>query len=83
MVQFSNNGTLEAHGFARNRVWSVDPDPPPFPTNNKAYVDLLLKPSVEDLKIWPHRYIFILSCHVERHLQLMWILILDLFVFGL
>lgn len=58
--QFSNHGPLEAHGFARNRVWIVDPEPPPFPTNspNKVYVDLLLKPTEEDLKIWPHSFEF-------------------------
>ncbi|THF99991.1 hypothetical protein TEA_017529 [Camellia sinensis var. sinensis] len=54
--QFSNHGSLEQHGFARNRFWSIDTDPPPFPTNSssKAFVDLILKPSEEDLKIWPH-----------------------------
>ncbi|CAN1222728.1 Putative glucose-6-phosphate 1-epimerase, partial [Linum grandiflorum] len=54
--QFSNHGSLEAHGFARNRFWSVESDPPPFPTSSasKAYVDLILKPTEEDLKIWPH-----------------------------
>ncbi|GAB2218271.1 hypothetical protein Droror1_Dr00001491 [Drosera rotundifolia] len=58
--QFAGDGSLEQHGFARNRLWSVDPDPPPFPkaTSNKAYVDLLLKPSEEELKIWPHSFEF-------------------------
>ncbi|XP_072990504.1 putative glucose-6-phosphate 1-epimerase [Typha latifolia] len=58
--QFSNLGNLEPHGFARNRIWSIDNDPPPFPTttSNRAYVDLILKPSEEDFKIWPHRYEF-------------------------
>ncbi|GAB4838259.1 hypothetical protein Ancab_027788 [Ancistrocladus abbreviatus] len=58
--QFAGHGSLEQHGFARNRFWSVDPDPPPFPTNpsNKAYIDLILKPSEEDLKIWPHSFVF-------------------------
>ncbi|KAK9705835.1 hypothetical protein RND81_07G085800 [Saponaria officinalis] len=56
--QFSNLGSLEAHGFARNRVWSEDPDPPPVPTNNKAYIDLILKPSEDDLKLWPHSFEF-------------------------
>ncbi|XP_022723580.1 putative glucose-6-phosphate 1-epimerase isoform X2 [Durio zibethinus] len=54
--QFRNIGSLEQHGFARNRVWSVDPDPPPFPSNtsHRAFVDLILRPSEEDVKIWPH-----------------------------
>lgn len=57
-MQFSNHGPLEPHGFARNRIWSIDADPPPFPTSSssKAFIDLILKPSEEDLKIWPHRY---------------------------
>uniref|UniRef100_A0A0D9WAL2 Glucose-6-phosphate 1-epimerase n=1 Tax=Leersia perrieri TaxID=77586 RepID=A0A0D9WAL2_9ORYZ len=58
--QFSNFGNLEPHGFARNRTWSVEDDAPPFPvpTSNRAYVDLILKPSEEDLKIWPHSFEF-------------------------
>lgn len=58
-MQFSNLGTLEAHGFARNRLWTFDDDPPPFPTDatNKVFTDLILRPTKEDLKIWPHRYI--------------------------
>ncbi|XP_034699925.1 putative glucose-6-phosphate 1-epimerase isoform X1 [Vitis riparia] len=56
--QFGNHGSLEQHGFARNRVWSIDIDPPPFPTNtsSRAFIDLILKPSEEDMKIWPHRW---------------------------
>ncbi|KAG2575345.1 hypothetical protein PVAP13_7KG428400 [Panicum virgatum] len=56
--QFSNFGNLEQHGFARNRVWTIDTDPPPFPvpTTNTAYIDLILKPTEEDLKIWPHSF---------------------------
>ncbi|KAH7572550.1 hypothetical protein JRO89_XS04G0273700 [Xanthoceras sorbifolium] len=58
--QFGSHGSLEQHGFARNRFWSIDADPPPFPTNSlsKAYVDLILRPSEEDLKIWPHSFEF-------------------------
>nr|GMC63366.1 putative glucose-6-phosphate 1-epimerase [Ipomoea batatas] len=54
--QFSNLGPLEQHGFARNRFWTVDKDPPPFPPNSRAFIDLILKPSEDDLKIWPHRF---------------------------
>jgi glucose-6-phosphate 1-epimerase len=55
-MQFSNLGSLEQHGFARNRFWTIETDPPPFPTTtlSKTFVDLILKPSEEDMKIWPH-----------------------------
>ncbi|KNA23052.1 hypothetical protein SOVF_027960 isoform A [Spinacia oleracea] len=58
--QFDTLGYVGAHGYARNRVWSVDPNPPPLPMTSptNSYVDLLLKPSEEDLKIWPHSYEF-------------------------
>ncbi|KAE8683861.1 Detected protein of confused Function [Hibiscus syriacus] len=56
--QFGQRGSLEQHGFARNRTWIIDENPPPLhpnDNNGKAYIDLLLKPN--DLKIWPHRNI--------------------------
>lgn len=58
--QFSDFGSLEKHGFARNRMWSIDTNPPPFSTNSpsKASIDLILKPSKEDLKIFPHSFEF-------------------------
>ncbi|OWM85260.1 putative glucose-6-phosphate 1-epimerase [Punica granatum] len=59
--QFGNHGTLEQHGFARNKIWVIDENPPPLPpsnSNGKAYIDLLLKPSEHDLKIWPHTFEF-------------------------
>nr|CAD1831997.1 unnamed protein product [Ananas comosus var. bracteatus] len=58
--QLGNHGTLEQHGFARNHLWTIDENPPPFPahTSTKAFVDLILKPSEEDLKNWPHSYEF-------------------------
>ncbi|KAI9108376.1 hypothetical protein K1719_020567 [Acacia pycnantha] len=59
--QFGNRGTLEQHGFARNKMWVIDDNPPPHPStdsNGKSYIDLLLKPSEEDLKIWPHSFEF-------------------------
>lgn len=55
--QFSNLGTLEQHGFARNRLWSVDSSPSPLPAvKNQSTVDLILKSTEEDLKSWPHRF---------------------------
>ncbi|KAH9303632.1 hypothetical protein KI387_008036, partial [Taxus chinensis] len=59
--QFSSCGSLDQHGFARNRFWSIDSDPPPLPRNsaeNRGVVDLILKPTEEDLKIWPHSFEF-------------------------
>lgn len=58
-MQFSNLGPLEAHGFARNRLWTIEADPPPFPSNvnDRVFVDLLLKPTEDDMKIWPHRFV--------------------------
>ncbi|AQK60284.1 apospory-associated protein isoform X1 [Zea mays] len=57
--QLGNHGVLEQHGFARNRFWSVDESPPPFPVaTSNCHVDLILKSSPEDLKIWPHSYEF-------------------------
>ena len=57
-VQFGTQWNLEKHGFARNRLWVIDDNPPPLPVNTsiKTFADLILKPSEEDLKIWPHRF---------------------------
>uniref|UniRef100_A0A2P2K1A0 glucose-6-phosphate 1-epimerase n=1 Tax=Rhizophora mucronata TaxID=61149 RepID=A0A2P2K1A0_RHIMU len=55
--QFGNLGSLEQHGFARNRLWSVDNDPSPLPpAKNQSSVDLILKSTEEDLKIWPRSF---------------------------
>ncbi|XP_025880783.1 putative glucose-6-phosphate 1-epimerase isoform X1 [Oryza sativa Japonica Group] len=64
--QFGTHGILEKHGFARNRFWAIDDNPPPFPTSTaaKAFVDLILKTSEEDLKIWPHRFVLSSLCFV-------------------
>ncbi|KAI7753920.1 hypothetical protein M8C21_033119, partial [Ambrosia artemisiifolia] len=58
--QFSNLGSLQSHGFARNRFWTIDNNPSPDVSKitNGVFVDLLLKPTDEDLKIWPHRFEF-------------------------
>ncbi|XP_059284714.1 putative glucose-6-phosphate 1-epimerase [Lycium ferocissimum] len=55
--QFGIFGSLERHGFARNRVWSLDDSPSPLPAaNSQSTVDLILKSTEEDLKTWPHRF---------------------------
>lgn len=57
--QFGNGGSLEHHGFARSKLWTIDNDPPSlhsFDARGKSFVDLLLRPSDEDLKFWPHSF---------------------------
>ncbi|KAB1211695.1 putative glucose-6-phosphate 1-epimerase [Morella rubra] len=55
--QFGNLGSLEQHGFARNRLWSIDGDPAPLPpANSQSSVDLILKSTEEDLKTWPRSF---------------------------
>lgn len=55
--QFGNLGTLEQHGFARNRMWEVDLDPSPLPpVNSQSCVDLVLKSTEDDLKSWPRSF---------------------------
>ncbi|KAI3837307.1 hypothetical protein MKX03_000707 [Papaver bracteatum] len=55
--QFGNLGTLEQHGFARNRFWELDSFPAPLPpSNNHSSVDLILKSTEEDLKTWPRSF---------------------------
>ncbi|KAG2324638.1 hypothetical protein Bca4012_039169 [Brassica carinata] len=59
--QFGDCGSLDQHGFARNKIWVIDENPPPLASNEsfgKSFVDLLLKPSEEDLKQWPHSFEF-------------------------
>ncbi|KAJ6829483.1 putative glucose-6-phosphate 1-epimerase isoform X1 [Iris pallida] len=59
--QFGNCGSLEQHGFARNKMWIIDDSPPHLPSsdgNDKVSVDLLLKPSEDDMKCWPHHFEF-------------------------
>ncbi|XP_062162150.1 putative glucose-6-phosphate 1-epimerase [Alnus glutinosa] len=56
---FGNCGSLEQHGFARNKIWAIDDNSQPLlpiDSNVKSFIDLLLKPSEEDLKCWPNMY---------------------------
>ncbi|KAL1202908.1 putative glucose-6-phosphate 1-epimerase [Cardamine amara subsp. amara] len=58
--QYSNTGPLPSHGFARNRFWEIETNPPPLITNcsSHAFVDLILRSSDDDLKIWPHKFVY-------------------------
>jgi len=55
--QFGSFGSLEQHGFARNRLWAIDTCPSPLPAaNNTSTIDLILNPTDEDLKIWSRSF---------------------------
>ncbi|KAE8712779.1 Leucine-rich repeat protein kinase family protein isoform 1 [Hibiscus syriacus] len=55
------------HQFSVSLTWIIDENPPPWHpngSNGKAYIDLLLKPSEDDLKIWPHSFEFRLRVYL-------------------
>ncbi|KAI3449242.1 hypothetical protein Pfo_005907 [Paulownia fortunei] len=59
--QFGNCGPLEQHGFLRNKIWTIEENPPPLHPNDslgKSFVDLLLRPVEEDMKCWPYSFEF-------------------------
>ncbi|KAE8726119.1 putative glucose-6-phosphate 1-epimerase [Hibiscus syriacus] len=59
--RFGNCGSLDQHGFARSKIWTIDDNPPPLNLNDshgESFINLLLKPSDEDLKCWPHSFEF-------------------------
>ncbi|KAM0912608.1 hypothetical protein ACQ4PT_012696 [Festuca glaucescens] len=67
--QFGNCGTLERHGFARNRMWALNEEHQPLnrsDSGSRAFVDLILKPSEEDLKCWPHCFEFRLRISLSK-----------------
>ncbi|KAI5075310.1 hypothetical protein GOP47_0009386 [Adiantum capillus-veneris] len=71
--QFSNLGSIEQHGFARNKLWSIDPNPLPLPTNidDKAFIDLILKVGDEDMaKMWSYSFEFRLRVTLGPHGEL-------------
>lgn len=57
--QFGSRGLLEQHGFARNRPWTID-DNPPSPRGDgckgQASINLVLRAGEEELKSWPHKF---------------------------
>ncbi|CAL5421272.1 unnamed protein product [Camellia sinensis] len=54
--QFGNLGSL-FHRSPRNRLWSIDNSPlHPSPTSNQSSVDLIFKPTKEEMKMWPHSF---------------------------
>lgn len=58
--QFVNCGSLERQGFAKNKMWAVDETSHvrSNETHGTSSVDLILKPSAEDLRCWPHSFEF-------------------------
>ncbi|GAA0174749.1 hypothetical protein LIER_28080 [Lithospermum erythrorhizon] len=69
--QFSSYGPLPSHGFARNRFWKIEKNPPPFSSSftikSKAFVDLILTPTAQDLEIWPHKFEFRLRAGLKNN----------------
>lgn len=66
--QFSNNGPLPAHGFARTCFWRVErsgmlPD-------DRPYLTLALTENVETLKLWPFRFRLALTVQLGEALDL-------------
>ncbi|KAF5940067.1 hypothetical protein HYC85_021234 [Camellia sinensis] len=54
--KFGNLGSL-FHRSPRNRLWSIDNSPlHPSPTSNQSSVDLIFKPTKEEMKMWPHSF---------------------------
>ncbi|CAN6984444.1 unnamed protein product, partial [Brassica rapa subsp. trilocularis] len=58
--QYANTGPLTSHGFVRQRFWKIDANPPPLSSHpsSTAHIDLILKSSEADLKIWPHKFVY-------------------------
>ncbi|KAF3534480.1 hypothetical protein DY000_02038366 [Brassica cretica] len=58
--QYANTGPLPSHGFVRQRFWEIDANPPHLPSHpsSGAHVDLILKSSEADLKIWPNKFVY-------------------------
>ncbi|XP_020261541.1 putative glucose-6-phosphate 1-epimerase isoform X1 [Asparagus officinalis] len=55
--QFGNMGSLEQHGFARNRLWELDSSSsPPTTSKSQSSVDIILKSTDDDLKTWPRSF---------------------------
>ncbi|KAG6597104.1 hypothetical protein SDJN02_09747, partial [Cucurbita argyrosperma subsp. argyrosperma] len=57
--QFGNCGTPEQHGFVKNKIWTIDDNPPSYMADldgASSFVDLLYRSSEEDLKCWPYSF---------------------------
>ncbi|KAG5412609.1 hypothetical protein IGI04_000176, partial [Brassica rapa subsp. trilocularis] len=59
-TKYANTGPLTSHGFVRQRFWKIDANPPPLSSHpsSTAHIDLILKSSEADLKIWPHKFVY-------------------------
>uniref|UniRef100_A0A7N0T269 glucose-6-phosphate 1-epimerase n=1 Tax=Kalanchoe fedtschenkoi TaxID=63787 RepID=A0A7N0T269_KALFE len=68
--QFDSCASLVQQGFARSKMWRVDDNPPPLKRNDwqgMSFMDLLLKPSEDDLKCWPHSFEFRLRVYLAAN----------------
>lgn len=59
LLQYGSFKSLDLSGFARNRLWALDSSPAPLPPlKNHSSVDLILRSTNEDVRIWPRRYAY-------------------------
>lgn len=57
--QFGSGGSLEQHGFVKNKIWTIDENPLPMCSDDiegGSFVDLLYRSSEEDFKFWPYSF---------------------------
>lgn len=55
--QYGSVKSLDISGFARNRSWALDSSPAPLPPlKNRSSVDLILRSTNEDARIWPYSF---------------------------
>ncbi|KAL8037203.1 hypothetical protein ABFX02_11G024400 [Erythranthe guttata] len=62
---FINNGGTEQHGFARLRYWEVDTSIDLTTSSDKASIDLILRPTNDDLLKCPNQFEFRLRVILE------------------
>jgi glucose-6-phosphate 1-epimerase len=57
--QFSNFGSLPAHGFARNTVWTIEEKASSKPSSegDSVSVALTLRPSASTQGVWDHQFV--------------------------
>lgn len=60
LLQFGNFGAFGHYGSSSSKMWSLDNYLMHLvPTSSQSSVDLISKPSENDVKMWPSRYVYI------------------------